>query len=308
MSSNQKSIAIDPDTLLAIRDLELRARIVVEGMWMGLHRSPDHGFSVEFSEYRQYSPGDDLRYLDWKTLARTDREYLKIFEDETNLRCQILLDSSKSMSFGSAAYTKYEYARTLAATLSYFLLQQRDVVGLARFENDIQEYLQARWRPGHFKRLLALLERKAEGRQTNLRRALNSLARLCRKRSLIVIISDFLSEPEEWERSISYLSAAGHDLRAIQILDPAELSLEFGKSALWEDIESNETLYVDPEVARKRYVDRFERRRKRLNRIFDENSIRHLTVTTNEPLDTALLAFLSATRSSGFKSRRRRSA
>ncbi|MFL3659703.1 MAG: DUF58 domain-containing protein, partial [Opitutales bacterium] len=147
---------IDPQALLAIRDLELRARVVVEGLWSGLHRSPLQGFSVEFTEYRQYTQGDDLRYLDWKLLARTDREFIKKFEDETNLRCMILLDASRSMQFGSDGVSKAEYARTLAATFAYFLLKQRDVVGLALFDSELREYLPARWRPGQFRRLLAL--------------------------------------------------------------------------------------------------------------------------------------------------------
>ncbi|MCB1122986.1 MAG: DUF58 domain-containing protein, partial [Verrucomicrobiae bacterium] len=142
---------MDPKALLAIRDLELRARVVVEGLWSGLHRSPLEGFSVEFTEYRQYSPGDDLRYLDWRVLARTDREYIKKFEDETNLRCHILLDTSRSMLFGSLDYHKFDYARTLAATLAYFLLHQRDIVGLSLFDSEVRDYIPARWRPGHLR-------------------------------------------------------------------------------------------------------------------------------------------------------------
>lgn len=283
---------IDPEALLAIRDLELRARIVVDGLWSGLHRSPYHGFSVEFSEYRQYSQGDDLRYLDWKALARTDREYLKIFEDETNLRCTIALDSSKSMAFSSGTYPKSEYAKTLAATLSYFLLQQRDIVGLARFDEDVSDYLDARWRPGHLKRVFALLERGAEGLSTNIEKTLQSLSRLCRKRGLIVLISDFLSDAEQWRQALAQLGAMGHDVRALQVLDPAELSLDFGKSAYWEDIESGETLYVDPDSLRSRYQDRFQERQAKLIEVFRSTGVRHQTITTDQPLDQALLHFV----------------
>src|SRR5471030_523022 len=150
---------IDPQALLAIRDLELRARVVVEGLWSGLHRSPYSGFSVEFTEYRQYSPGDDLRYLDWKVRARTDRDFIKKYEEETNLRCLVVLNTSRSMNFGSLAWSKADYARTLAATFAYFLGLQRDVVGLALFDEKVTDYVPPRWRPGHFRRLLALLER-----------------------------------------------------------------------------------------------------------------------------------------------------
>lgn len=283
---------IDPDALLAIRDLELRARIVVDGLWSGLHRSPYHGFSVEFSEYRQYSPGDDLRYLDWKALARTDREYLKIYEDETNLRCTIVMDSSKSMQFASNTHPKSEYAKTLAATLSYFLLQQRDIVGLARFDSDVTEYLEPRWRPGHLKRVFALLERPSIGEATDFPKTLQSLTRLCRKRGLVIFISDFLSEPDSWSKQLAHLSAMGHDVRVLQILDPAELDLKFGKPAYWEDIESGDSLYIDPDSLRDRYQDRFQKRQDKIVEAFRLAGARHQTITTDQPLDLALLDFV----------------
>src|SRR3954466_11127466 len=137
---------VNPMALMAIRNLELRARVVVEGFWTGLHRSPYHGFSVEFTEYRQYTPGDDTRYLDWKLFARSDRYYLKKFEDETNLRCHLLVDQSRSMEYSSLSYTKSDYARTLAATLGWFLNGQGDAIGLFAFDAEVREYLPARHR------------------------------------------------------------------------------------------------------------------------------------------------------------------
>ena len=206
--STANTIGIDPAALFAIRDLELRARVVVEGLWSGLHRSPLEGFSVEFTEYRNYSPGDDLRYLDWKVLGRTDQEFIKKFEDETNLRCMILVDTSRSMKFASGEVSKAEYARTLAATLGYFLLQQRDVVGLGLIDRDLHQFLPARWRPGQFKRLLSLLSMESEGKETNLGNGLDQIGKLTPKRSLVMVISDFLSPPEEWEKSLGQLIAA----------------------------------------------------------------------------------------------------
>src|SRR4051794_38082482 len=148
---------IDPQALMTIRSLELRARAVVEGFWSGLHRSPYHGFSVEFTEYREYTPGDDPRHLDWRLFARSDRYYVKRFEDETNLRCLLLLDGSRSMEFAGAASSKFDYARTLAATLAYFLIEQRDAVGVARFSKEIDDYLPPRYRAGQWRRLLVSL-------------------------------------------------------------------------------------------------------------------------------------------------------
>ena len=292
MPSLQPKTGIDPQALLAIRDMELRARVVVEGLWAGLHRSPLEGFSVEFTEYRQYSPGDDLRYLDWKALARTDREYIKKFEDETNLRCLIVLDTSRSMSFGSRDYSKSDYARTLAATFGYFLLQQRDVVGLALFDSKIRDYLPARWRPGHFKRLLAMLDRKAEGRETKPAEALKQTALLSPKRSLILVVSDFLSPPEEWKREMGQLIVAGHDVRALQILDPAERNLEFGQAAEWEDLENGNRIYIDPELARQNYLSKFNAHQENLKKTLEELGIRHQIVRTDLPLDFALLEMM----------------
>ncbi len=292
MPSTQPKTGIDPQALLAIRDLELRARVVVEGLWAGLHRSPLEGFSVEFTEYRQYSPGDDLRYLDWKTLARTDREYIKKFEDETNLRCLIILDTSRSMSFGSGDYSKSDYARTLAATFGYFLLQQRDVVGLALFDSEIRDYLPARWRSGHFRRLLALLDRKAEGRETKPAEALKQIALLNPKRSLILVVSDFLSPPESWENEMGQLVVAGHDVRALQILDPAERNLKFGEAAEWEDLENGNRIYIDPELARQNYQTEFNEHQTKLKMTLEALGIRHQIVRTDLPLDFALLEMM----------------
>ena len=163
---------IDPQTLMRIKSLQVRARVVVEGFFKGIHQAvPIHGFSVEFSEYREYSPGDDPRFLDWRLFARSDRYYVKRFEDETNLRCQLVLDTSRSMGYRSGAYSKSDYARTAAATIAYFLSTQRDAVGLMTFEDRIVEYLPARHRPGHLRRLMAILDREPAGRATDLSRS-----------------------------------------------------------------------------------------------------------------------------------------
>src|SRR5664279_4187741 len=177
---------VDPKALMAIRSLELRARVVVEGFWNGLHRSPYHGFSVEFTEYRQYSPGDDTRYLDWRLYARSDRYFLKRFEDETNLRCHLLVDQSRSMSYGSLNFSKSDYARTLAATLAWFLNAQGDAVGLFTFAGRVHDYLPARHRHGHLRQLMLALEKESAGSDTNLAAPLRRAAELARKRGLVI--------------------------------------------------------------------------------------------------------------------------
>jgi uncharacterized protein (DUF58 family) len=285
--------SVDPATLLAIHDLELRARTVLEGVRAGLHRSPFTGFSAEFTEYRDYSPGDDLRYLDWRVLARTDRHFMKKFEEETNLRCFLLVDGSRSMRFGGGGVTKADYARTLVATLAWFLHQQRDVVGTALFDEHVHDVVQPRWRPGHLRHVFATLSREPEGRDTNLAAAFKEVARLCRRRTLIVIVSDFLSPPTVWSPALRELTAAGHDVRALQVLDPAEVTLEkFGRPALWEDFETGETRYVDPAHIRVTYTRRFAEHAAAVRVAFDLAAVERQVIQTDEPLDRALLRFL----------------
>ena len=197
---------IDPRTLMRIKSLQIRARVAVEGFIKGIHRSPYHGFSVEFSEYREYSPGDDPRYLDWRLYARSDRYYVKRFEDETNLRCNLVVDTSRSMGYRSGPYSKSDYARTAAATIAYFLASQRDAVGLLLFEDRITDYLPPRYRPGHLRRLMAVLDREPEGRATNLVEPLEQIAATVRKRGLIILISDLLA-PADSLQSAARVSA-----------------------------------------------------------------------------------------------------
>src|SRR6266581_2792294 len=200
---------INPQALMGIRNLELRARVVVQGFWNGIHRSPYHGFSVEFTEYRQYSPGDDPRYLDWRLYARTDRYYIKKFEDETNLRCHLLVDNSRSTGYGSLPYTKAQYANTLAGTLAYFLYLQGDGVGLLTFDENIRDYLPARHRTGHLRHLMLALEKPAAGAATDLTAPLKRIAEIVAKRGMMVLISDLLAPWRLWKRILSPCSPAG---------------------------------------------------------------------------------------------------
>jgi uncharacterized protein (DUF58 family) len=292
MSAIPSVRGLDPQTLLAIRDLELRARVVVEGIWAGLHRSPFSGFSVEFTEYRQYVAGDDLRYLDWKVLARSDRHYIRKFEDETNVRCEMLVDHSRSMGFGARDYSKADYARTLAASLGYFMLQQRDMVGLALFADGLAQYLPARWRVGHLRRLLAALEPNPEGGATDLGRALDDVARLWRKRSLVLILSDLLAPVDQWDPALGRLVAAGHDVRVLQILDPVELTLEYGEAAEWEDAESGQHLYLDPSAARRGYLERFNAHQDGVRRALERRGVPYQLATTDQPIDVVLVNWI----------------
>ena len=296
---------VDAKALMAIRSLELRARVVVEGFWNGLHRSPYHGFSVEFTEYRQYSPGDDTRYLDWRLYARSDRYYLKKFEDETNLRCHLLVDQSRSMNYGTLGYTKSDYARTLAATLAWFLNGQGDAVGLFTFAERVRDYLPARHRHGHLRQLMHALENESEGSATNLGEPLRRVAELARKRGLIVLISDLLAPVDELERNLGRLTAAGHEVVIFQILDPNELAFDFNRAMLFQDVESEKDIYLDPETVRAEYQRKLHAHGLGVETICRKLGFAFHRAVTNEPMDVALFNFLQSRNRRGKLIRRR---
>ena len=300
----QAGSLIDPQSLMAIKNLELRAKVVVEGFWNGLHRSPYHGFSVEFTEYRPYSPGDDPRYLDWRLYARTDRYFIKKFEDETNLRCHLLVDNSQSMSFGSLAYTKAQYANTLAATLAYFLNLQGDAVGLLTFDQDIRDYLPARHRSGHLRHLMLALEKPSAGTATDLTAPLRRIVEIVRKRGLMVFISDLLAPIEALEKNLTSLCACGHEVLLFHLLDPAEVTFDFDKAALFYDVESGRDLYIDPAAARKEYLRKLESHCNAVQAACEKLGISYRRFATDRPLELALFDFLRARTTRGKKTRR----
>lgn len=285
---------LDPAALMRIKNLELRARQVVQGFLSGMHRSPYHGFSVEFTEYRQYTPGDDPRYLDWRLYARSDRYYLKRFEDETNLRCYLLVDLSKSMGYGSLAYDKAEYAKTAAATIAYFLSLQRDAAGLVTFDDRIQEYLPARFRPGHLHRLFVALERATAGTTTDLKAPLEQIARTARKRGMVVLLSDLLAPADSLERELGYLRTQGHEVAVLRILDPAEIDFPFAEAAMFLDVETGRELYIDPELARQQYRSRFAAHAAQLKEMCQRLGVDLYDLPTNQPLEQALFDLLHA--------------
>lgn len=285
---------VDPSTLMRIRNLHLRAKVVVQGFYSGLHRSPYHGFSSQFSEYRQYSPGDDPRYIDWKLFARSDRHHIKRFEDETNLRCYLLVDRSRSMQYGSLEYTKTQYATTLAATFAYFLQGQRDAVGLMTFDHAVQEYLPARFRTGHFNQLLTALDRECTGNTTDLAAPMQQIAEITRRRSLVVLISDLLSDVSRLQESFSLLRAFGHDVIVFQTLDPAEAQLNIDQTAMFEDMESGKRMYVDPSQARDKYRQRFESHQATIQSACEDLGIDYRLLMTDEPLESAMFDFVRA--------------
>lgn len=303
-ASPRRAQLIDTRALMQIRSLELRARIVAQGFWSGIHRSPYHGFSAEFTEYRQYTPGDDPRYLDWRLYARSDRYYVKKFEDETNLRCHLLLDQSRSMSFGSLEWSKADYAHTLAATLAYFLFQQGDAVGLLSFEESIRDYLPARNRPGHLRQLMLSLEKPTTGKSTDLTKPLQRIVELVNKRGLMVLISDLLAPVDELENQLAQLTATGHEVIVFRILDPREVDFDFGEALLFHDVETEKDVFIDPSAARKRYLSKFEEHGEVVRTLCHKLGAQFLPVTTDQPLQQVLSNFLRERQRRGRKIRR----
>ena len=299
---------IDPAVLMRIRSLELRVKAVMEGFVTGLHRSPFHGFSVEFTEYRQYTNGDDPRFLDWKVVARSDRYYIKRFEDETNLRCHLLVDNSRSMSYGSGGYSKTDYAKTLAACVAYSLIQQRDACGLVLFDERVDDFLPARFRHGQLRQILVSLERAAGGQSTNLIEPLERVAAQVRKRGLVILISDLLAPTEGLERALGSLAACGHKLAVFQTLDPREIDFQFTDTALFIDAESGRELYVDPDAIRSTYQQRLGAHLAEIKSVCEKLGATYQLVPTDRPLEIVLSEFLMASQQAKSRTRQRSSA
>jgi uncharacterized protein (DUF58 family) len=279
---------------MRIKNLQLRAKLVVEGFYNGLHRSPFHGFSAEFSEYRPYIVGDDLRYLDWRLYARSDRFYIKRFEDETNRRCHLVVDASRSMGYTSLAYTKSDYARTLAATLAYYLTLQRDSVGLLTFDEGVVDYVASRYRPGHLRHLLTCLERPLSGSGTDLNVPLERIATIVKKRGLLVIISDLLAPLEGLKKNLGYLRARGHEMLLLRVLDPAEVEFPLQDASVVRDLESGKEIYVDAADVRPQYARRFAAHDEQIRSICADYGIDFAKMLTDQPLERALYDFLVA--------------
>lgn len=281
---------------MSVRSLELRAKLVVDGFRTGLNKSPRHGFSVEFSEYRAYSPGDDPRFFDWKLYGRSDRSYIRLFEDETNLRCYIILDVSRSMSFGSLGYEKLDYAKTLAAALSWLLNRQGDAVGLTTFDSEVRCVVPARYRPGQLRRLFVTLEQPASGTDTRPAAAFEDIAQRLRKRGLVILISDLLAPVEELRDGLRLLRGCLHDLVVFQILDPVERSLQFDGPRLFEDLESGQAVFSEPDDVRRSYQQQLSAHNSAVQTECDAVGASFCPLSTDQPLEVGLAEFLQARR------------
>jgi uncharacterized protein (DUF58 family) len=285
---------LDPAILNKITRLELRARTIVEGFLAGMHKSPYHGFSVEFAEHREYAPGDDLRHLDWKVYGRSDRLYLKEYELETNLRTHILLDASESMDYRSGTRSKLELASLLAASMTYLVLRQQDAVGLACFSRDVGYRLAPHSGMGALRPLIAGLASTRAAQTTRLGLVLDRIAERVRNKSLILLVSDLLDKPEEILKGLQHLRHRRHDVIVFHVLDEYELTFPFQRMTLFEGLEEYPKLLVDPRALRKAYLDEIHGFCETLRKGCVRQSIDYVRVSTDQPLDFVLAKYLAS--------------
>ncbi len=283
---------LTPRIINRLNTLDLQARQVVEGFISGLHKSPFHGFSVEFSQHRPYLPGDSLRYVDWKVYGRTDRYYIKQFEQETNLRAHILLDVSASMSFSGVDVSKRQYANVLAAALSFLLIRQKDAVGLIMFDHAIRSMLPARSVKSHLQQIFTELDKTKNGTDTTISAVLHEVAERIHRRGLIIIISDLLDDPSEVLKGLQHFRYDQHEVLVFHILDPAEMNLDFTGDIVFKDLESNETLKTQPEFIRRAYQEKLNTFLETYRTQCSNSGIDYHPVVTSSPYDLALTEFL----------------
>ena len=247
---NDQQKYLDPLTLAKVRGLELQARLVVEGYLSGMHKSPYHGFSVEFAQHREYVPGDDIKHVDWKVYGRTGRFYLKQYEEETNLVCWLLVDVSESMRYGSGPVSKYDYACMAAAALAYLILQQQDSVGLVTFDNQVRQFLKPSSQPSHLKEIVHVMNQGAAHEKTSLAPIFHDLAERINRRSIVVLLSDLFDDVPTILAGLKHLRHKRHEVVVLHVLDGAELDFPFQEATLFRGLEQYPELLTDPRALR----------------------------------------------------------
>jgi uncharacterized protein (DUF58 family) len=283
----------DPEKLSELGNLQLLARTVVEGYISGLHKSPFKGFSTEFASYREYLPGDDLKHFDWKVYARSDKKYVKEYEEETNMRCTLLVDSSASMGYGADGVSKFDYACYLCAALSYLMVQQRDQVGLVVFGESVQERYPPRSSPAHMKFILDRLEEMKPGGQTGIAGALHAIAANTTQRGLIVLLSDLIDDQDAVMNALQHFRHDRHEVIVFNIFDETEIEFPFSGLKEFRDLETNEKMQVHPEVVQEAYLEAFEGFVEKYSQDCQSAGIDYQLVNTSMPFEWMLKEYLT---------------
>lgn len=291
----QLSSILEAEDITSLQNLQLFARTVVEGFTTGHHASPHKGFSVEFRQHRPYVQGDDIRRLDWKIFGRADRFYIREYDEETNLRATVVLDASGSMDYrGQKGVWKFDYARKLAAALSYLLMSQQDAVGLVTFDSKVREFIPNRTRITHLHHLLETMIATKPGKETSLAPVLESLAQRLKRRGLVILISDFFDDPAAILKAIGVLRKQGHEIIALQLWDRDELEFPFGQWARFENLEKDDDfLLLDPATIRLRYLEVQRVFQDQLKEGFRKHQVDYLSLPTDEPHSAALRSYLA---------------
>ena len=284
--------SLHPEVIKRIGRLEIRARHIVEGLLSGMHRSPYFGQSVEFVQHREYVPGDDLRRVDWKVWAKQDRLYVKQYEEDTDLRCCLLIDVSASMEYGSGPLTKYDYAVTSAAALAYLLLRQQDAVGCVAFDEGIRQAIPFRTSTSHLTTIVRALETKEPRDKTRLYDVLTRVAETYPRRGMMVLISDLLVEVPDVMRGLRLLRQLGHDVLVLHVMDDDELDFPFARPARFEGLETDDQLTCNPRALREGYLEALERYLAEMRRGCARDNVDYALIRTSTPLDAALTEFL----------------
>lgn len=286
-----------PEIVSRLQNMELKARLVVEGFITGLHKSPYHGFSVEFAEHRQYMPGDEIKHLDWKIYGKTNRFYVKQYEDETNLRCMVIVDASASMKYASKGHiSKFEYASSLAGAISFLMMRQQDAAGLALYDTDIRAFLPPRSKRSYIQEILRTLDATEPSNTTGTAGALDRLAERISRRGLIVIISDFFDDLSSIVSALKRFRHSAHEIIVFQVLDPRERDFKFGADATFRDMETGEEMVTQPYQIQKSYAAAVQHFTDELKRECRQRNIDYVLVDTAEPFDTALVQYLNKRR------------
>jgi uncharacterized protein (DUF58 family) len=283
---------LHPDVIKRIGRLEVRARHIVEGLLSGMHRSPYYGQSVEFLQHREYARGDDLRRVDWKVWAKQDRLYVKQYEEDTDLRCCLLVDVSESMAYGSGPLTKCDYAVTAAAALAYLLLRQQDAVGCAVFDEAVRQTIPLRTSTSHLTTITRALEPRQPAAKTRLYDVLARVAETYPRRGMMILISDLLVDVEDAQRGLRLLRQRGHDVLVLHVMDDDELDFPFATPARFEGLESAEHLTCNPRALREGYLEALERFLASIRHGCARDNVDYALIRTSMPLDAALNAFL----------------
>lgn len=290
---------LDPKVLNKISRLDLKARHIVEGFVAGMHKSPYHGFSVEFASHREYTPGDDIKHIDWKVFGRTDRLYIKEYELETNLRAHILLDTSESMDYRSGEISKLELGCFIAASMAYLILRQQDSVGITCFDKEVRSFIPSSSSLGHMRAILGTLASASAGNTTDMSGVLHTMAERIRQRGLVILISDLFDSPDKILKALQHFRHRRHDVICFHVLDEYELSFPFQNMTLFEGLEEYPKLLVDPRSLRTAYLQEVDKFVQTLRRGCVQQMIDYVQISTERQLDVELAKYLASRLATG---------